>query len=132
MICSARMITLTDTQEKIALCHLVADFFEQGNPDWSFRSQSQAPGVSFSRGEKTGPRTALDKMLDIIEIASRRSMITKGRGAATEIIRIKDAKNYPARFKRTDIPSFDTTPDTGYDSEEVSDMGVTNEQSNAW
>jgi hypothetical protein len=131
MICTARMITLTATQEKVALCHLVADFFEQGNPDWSFRSQSQAPGVSFSRGDKTGPRAALDKMLDIIEIASRRSMVTKGRGANTPITRIKDAKQYPIRWKRTDIPAYDGT-ESGFDSSEVGDMGVTDTQSNAW
>ncbi len=121
-ILAARSITLTSIQEKIALCHLVADYIEMGTPDWSFRSQSQAPGVSFSRGEETGPRAALNKMLDVLEIASRRASITGGRGANTEIIRIKDAKNYPARWKRTCIPAYDHTTD-GFDESEVSDMG---------
>lgn len=119
---AAKGITLTDTQKYVALCHLVADYFEMGTPDWSFRSQSQAPGVSFSRGEKTGPRMALEKMLDVIEISSRRAAVTGGRGVNTEIVRIKDAKNFPARWKRTCIPAYDPTTD-GFDESEVSDTG---------
>ena len=95
-----------------------------GNPDWSFRSQSQAPGVSFSRGEETGPRAALNKLLDSIEIATRRASVTCGRGASMTFARIVDAKNYPARWKRTDIPSADFAED-GFDSEEVADLGYT-------
>ena len=121
-LCASKGITLTNNQTYVALCHLVADYFEMGNPDWAFRSQSQAPGVSFSRGDKTGPRQALEKMLKSISDSARISSVTSGRGAATEIIRIKDAKNYPNRWKRTGIPAYDSTED-GFDSEEVSDMG---------
>ena len=121
---AAKNITLTRTQEKVCLCHLIADYFEMGNPDWSFRSQSQAPGVSFSRGEETGPRAALNKLLDNIEIATRRASVTCGRGAGMTFNRIVDAKNYPARWKRTDIPSADFTDD-GFDSKEVADLGYT-------
>lgn len=121
---SAKNISLTNTQEKVCLCHLIADYFEMGNPDWSFRSQSQAPGVSFSRGEETGPRAALNKLLDSIEIATRRASVTCGRGASMTFARIVDAKNYPARWKRTDIPSADFAED-GFDSEEVADLGYT-------
>ncbi len=132
-ILAARNMTLTVNQEDTALCHLIADYHEMGNPDWSFRSQSQAPGVSFSRGEKTGPRMALDKMLDNIEIAARRSMVTSGRGANMTFNRIKDAVNYPKRWKRTDIPSYDDSTD-GFDSEAVSDMGYSDNDTNnsAW
>lgn len=119
----SKNITLTNNQTYVALCHLVADYFEMGNPDFSFRSQSQAPGVSFSRGDKTGPRTALDKLLKSIADSAKISNVTSGRGAAIEIIRIKDAKNYPNRWKRTGIPAYDSTSD-GFDSEEVSDMGL--------
>lgn len=132
-IITAKGITLTNTQKYVALCHLVADYFEMGNPDFSFRSQSQAPGVSFSRGDKTGPRTALDKMLDTIEIATRRSMVTSGRGANMTFNRIKDAVNYPKRWKRTSIPAYDHTED-GFDSKAVSDMGYEENDNNnsAW
>ena len=121
-LCASKGITLTNNQTYVALCHLVADYFEMGNPDWAFRSQSQAPGVSFSRGDKTGPRQALEKMLKSISDSARIGNVTCGRGASTEIIRIKDAKNYPNRWKRTGIPAYDSTED-GFDSEEVSDMG---------
>ncbi len=121
-LCASKGITLTNNQTYVALCHLVADYFEMGNPDFSFRSQSQAPGVSFSRGDKTGPRQALEKMLKSISDSARIGSVTCGRGASTEIIRIKDAKNYPNRWKRTGIPAYDSTSD-GFDSEEVSDMG---------
>lgn len=125
--------SITENQETILICHLVADHFEQGNPDWSFRSQSQAPGVSFSRGEKTGPRMALEKMLDTIEIAARRSMVTSGRGASMTFNRITDAVNFPKRWKRTSIPSYDPTTD-GFDSEPVSDLGYEDDHTNnsAW
>jgi hypothetical protein len=124
---------ITENQELVMLCHLVADHFEQGNPDWSFRSQSQAPGVSFSRGEKTGPRTALEKMLNEIQTATRMSSVTSGRGAAMTFNRVKDAVNFPKRWKRTSIPSYDPTTD-GFDSEPVSDMGYEENDNNnsAW
>ena len=122
--------SVTENQENVMLCHLIADYFEEGNPDWSFRSQSQAPGVSFSRGEDTGPRTALEKMLNELQIASKMSLVTSGRGASMTFDRIRDAKNYPRRWKRTDIPSYDDTTDTGFDSDEVEDLGYTDNQSN--
>jgi len=115
--------TLTDNQISALICHLVADTFEKGNPDWSFRSQSQAPGVSFSRGEDTGPRLALKAMLDTIENAYRRSVVSGGRGAAIIINRIEDARKYPKRWKRSGIPAYNASED-GYDSEDVEDMGV--------
>lgn len=122
--------SVTENQENVMLCHLIADFFEKGNPDWSFRSQSQAPGVSFSRGEDTGPRIALEKMLNELQVASRMSSVTSGRGASMTFDRIRDAKNYPRRWKRTDIPSYDDTTTTGFDSDEVEDLGYTDNQTN--
>ena len=122
--------SVTENQENVMLCHLIADFFEKGNPDWSFRSQSQAPGVSFSRGEDTGPRIALEKMLDELQVASKMSSVTSGRGASMTFDRIRDAKNYPRRWKRTDIPSYDDTTTTGFDSDEVEDLGYTDNQTN--
>jgi hypothetical protein len=121
--------SITENQEIVMICHLVADFFEKGNPDWSFRSQSQAPGVSFSRGEDTGPRLALTKMLDEIQTAYRMSSVTSGRGASMTFNRIKDAVNYPRRWKRTSIPAYDHTED-GFDSEAVSDMGYEENDNN--
>ena len=124
---------ITENQELVMLCHLVADYFEQGNPDWSFRSQSQAPGVSFSRGEDTGPRLALNKMLNEIQTATRMSSVTSGRGAAMTFNKVKDAANYPNRWKRTEIPSYDQTDD-GFDSQPVADLGYSDNDSNnsAW
>lgn len=124
---------ITENQELVMLCHLVADYFEQGNPDWSFRSQSQAPGVSFSRGEDTGPRLALNKMLNEIQTATRMSSVTSGRGAAMTFNQIKDSTNYPKRWKRTSIPAYGPETD-GFDSEAVSDMGYeeTDNNNSAW
>lgn len=130
-ILAVRNIVLTENQENTALCHLIADYHEMGNPDWSFRSQSQAPGVSFSRGEKTGPRMALEKMLDNVELANRRNIVTSGRGASMTFNRIKDATNYPMRWKRTSIPGYDQSED-GFDSSPVSDLGTDDNQNNAW
>ena len=122
---------LTESEENAALCHLIADAFEQGNPDWNFTNQSQAPGVSFSRGKETGPMTALNKLLDSIELAVKRSGSNGGR--RVELTRVKDAKNYPRRFKRSDIPAWDTS-ETGFDADEVSDLGqsIYDQNQNPW
>jgi len=125
---------VSDAQKYMAYCHLIADYFEKGNPDWSFRSQSQAPGVSFSRGEDTGPRLALKAMLDTIENAYRRSVVSGGRGAAIVINQISDARKYPKRWKRSGIPAYDGSSE-GYDSEDVEDMGVdynSQNENSAW
>jgi hypothetical protein len=60
---------LTTSQTNAAFCHLVGDYFEKGNPDWSYSSQSISPGVSFSRSQKNGiiktpARTAYEDLLD--------------------------------------------------------------------
>lgn len=124
---------LTENEENIALCHLIADNFEMGISDWNFRSQSQAPGVSFSRGEDTGPREALNKLLDSIELDIKRTSASGGRGKSIPMVQLKDAKNYPKRFKRTDIPSWDTS-ENGFDSNEVSDFGqsIYDPGNNSW
>lgn len=124
---------LTENEERIALCHLIADNFEMGNPDYSFRSQSQAPGVSFSRGEDTGPRLALNKLLDSIELDIKRTGTSGGRGKSIAMVQIADAKKYPKRFKRTDIPSWDTA-ENGFDADEVSDHGqsIYDPGNNSW
>ncbi len=127
----AKNITLTDVQKKVAMCHLIADYFEMGNPDWSFRSQSQAPGVSFSRGEETGPRAALNKLLDSIAKANVVSSMSAGRGAKVPVTRIKDAVNYPKRWKRTDIPAYNPF-DGGFDEDEVDDMGYNDAANSEW
>jgi hypothetical protein len=125
---------LTDNQINALICHLVADNFEKGNPDWSFRSQSQAPGVSFSRGEDTGPRLAIKAMIDSIEIAYRRSVVSGGRGSAVVINSIKDKLHYPKRWKRSGIPSYDDGEE-GFDASETPDMGADyndQQQNTAW
>lgn len=111
---------LTEVEERVALCHLIADAYEMGNPDWSFRSQSQAPGVNFSRGDDTGPKLALNKLLDNIENSVKRSGYNGGRRIT--LTQIKDSTNYPKRFKRTDIPAMDIG-ESGFDSEAISDFG---------
>ena len=117
---------LTDREENALLCHLVAESFEQGNPDWSNKTQSQSPGVSFSRGAnkdgivETGPRLAIDKMLDQVELAVKRTGYAGGR--RMERLKIKDSKNYPRRWKRSDIPNFSTF-ENDYDATEVKDLG---------
>jgi hypothetical protein len=121
-ILSLRSITLTENQRQVALCHIVADHFEMTNPDWNFRSESMSPGVSFSRGDETGPRAALNKMLDIVEKAARRTSRSGIRMDASSIKRTKDSTNYPRRFKRTSIPSFDFSDD-GFDTEQIPDLG---------
>jgi hypothetical protein len=121
-IVALRSITLTNMQKYVALSHLVADYLEMGNPDWNFRSQSMGSGVSFSRGEKTAPRDALDKMLDQIEKASKATRIPSVRAGKSGLVYTKDHKNYPRRYKRTQIPAFDFSED-GFDSEEMSDNG---------
>lgn len=125
---------LTDNQINALICHLVADNFEKGNPDWSFRSQSQAPGVSFSRGEDTGPRLAIKAMIDSIETAYRRSVVSGGRGSAVVINSIKDKLHYPTRWKRSGIPSYDDGEE-GFDASETPDMGADyndQQQNTAW
>jgi hypothetical protein len=114
-------IVLTDRQEKAALCHLVADYYEMGNPDWNFRSQSMGGGVSFSRGEKTSPRDALDKMLDQIQKADRVGRRPGSSYTANDLVYTKDHKNYPDRYKITGISTFDFAED-GYDSQETSNI----------
>lgn len=122
---------LTENEERIALCHLIADNFEQGNPDWNFSSQSQAPGVSFSRREESGPRSALNKLLDSVELAVKRSGSNGGRRIT--LSKITDSSHYPKRFKRSDIPSFDPLPD-GFDENEVVDTGssIYDQNQNTW
>lgn len=121
-ILNIRNITLTNIQTYVALSHLVADYIEMTNPDWNFRSQSMGSGVSFSRGEKTGPREALDKLLDQVEAAMKANRRSGIRMDASNILRTKDRTNYPRRFKMTQIPAFDFSED-GFDSEETSDLG---------
>jgi hypothetical protein len=121
-IMNARNISLTNIQNYVALCHLVADYFEQSSPDWNFRSQSMGSGVSFSRGEKTGPREALNKLLDQVQAATTATRRSGIRMGADSIIRTKDSTNYPRRFKRTSIPSWDFHED-GFDEAEVPDIG---------
>jgi len=113
------------------MCHLVADYFEMGNPDWSFRSQSQAPGVSFSRGEKTGPREAFEKLFNSIATSANLSAVSCSRGAAVEMVRIKDAVNYPNRWKRTLIPSYNQF-EGGFDENEVDDNGYDAGENAEW
>ena len=121
-ILDLRSITLTSTQEDAALCHLIADYFEQGNPDWNFRSQSMGSGVSFSRGDKTGPREALDKLLDQVEAAAKATRRSGIRMGEDDLKKCKDHLNYPRRYKMTQIPSFDFSED-GFDSAEMPDLG---------
>ena len=124
---------ITINEERIALCHIIADNFEMGNSDYSFRSQSQAPGVSFSRGEDTGPRLALNKLLDSIELAVKRSGAGSNGGRRLALAQIKDSKNYPRRFKRTDLPSWNIA-ESGFDENEVSDLGesIYDPNSSSW
>ena len=121
-ILDLRSITLTSTQEDTALCHLIADYFEMGSPDWSFSSQSMGSGVSFSRREKTGPREALDKLLDQVESAARATRRSGIRLTESNILRVHDHTHYPRRFKMTQIPTFDFSED-GFDSSETQDLG---------
>lgn len=117
-ILTARKISLTEAQTKVAYCHLIADYFEMGNPDWSFRSESMGSGVSFSRGDETGPRAALNKLLDQVAAAERARRIPSAR--PPQLMRTKDHTNYPRRYKRTEIPSFDYSS-SGFDSAPTSD-----------
>ena len=121
-ILDARGITLTNIQTYIAYCHLVADYIEMGEPDWSFRSQSMGSGVSFSRGDKTGPRAALDKLLDQVEAAAKATRRSGIRMSEDDLLRTKDHLNFPRRYKHTQIPSFDFSED-GFDSSEMPDLG---------
>jgi hypothetical protein len=49
------------------------------------------------------------------------------------MVQLKDAKNYPKRFKRTDIPSWNTAED-GFDADEISDNGqsIYDPGNNSW
>ena len=49
------------------------------------------------------------------------------------MVQIADAKKYPKRFKRTDIPSWDTA-ENGFDADEVSDHGqsIYDPGNNSW
>jgi hypothetical protein len=125
---SIAITDLTADQVLVCYCHIIADHYEQGNPDWNYASQSQAPGVSFSRRQnskdpgisETSPRAALDKLLDDIAAAVK---MTSRSGLRGELTRTKDSTNYPLRWKRTGLPAFDPHED-GYDENEVSDFGV--------
>jgi hypothetical protein len=69
-------LVITDTQTKAALCHLIADYCEMANPDWSYTQQSISSGeglptINISRGQHTSPRLAYNKLLEIIERAAR-------------------------------------------------------------
>jgi hypothetical protein len=121
-ILDSRNITLTNIQTYIAYCHLVADYIEMGEPDWSFRSQSMGSGVSFSRGDKTGPRAALDKLLDQVEAATKATRRSGIRMGEDNLKRCVDHTHYPRRFKMTQIPAFDPSSD-GFDSAEMPDLG---------
>ena len=122
---------ITEAQYNALICHLIADYFEMGNPDWSFRSQSQAPGVSFSRGEKTGPREAFEKLFNSIATSANLSAVSCGRGSSVSLTRIKDAANYPNRWKRTLIPAYNQF-DGGFDENEVDDNGYDNSENAEW
>ena len=122
---------ITNTQRNALLSHLIADYFEQGNPDWNFRSQSQAPGVSFSRGQNTGPREAFNKLFESIANSAKLASITSGRGASYSPVRIKDAANYPNRWKRTLIPAYNQFED-GFDESEVEDLGNEDTSNSEW
>ena len=123
----AKMWTLI----KPSVAHLVADYIEHGHPDWNFRSQSQAPGVSFSRGQETGPREAFNKLFESIANSAKLASITSGRGASYTPVRIKDAANYPNRWKRTLIPAYNHFED-GFDEGEVEDLGNDDSSNSEW
>ena len=131
LIRSMTVDSITTNQYNALICHLVADYFEQGNPDWNFRSQSQAPGVSFSRGQETGPREAFNKLFESIANSAKLASITSGRGASYTPVRIKDAANYPNRWKRTLIPAYNQFED-GFDEGEVEDLGNDDSSNSEW
>jgi len=114
----ARGIALTDVQRRLAYCHIVADHYEMGNPDWSFKSESMGSGISFSRGDDTGPRAALNKLLDQVEQSTMRGSLPSAGPRA--LLRTKDHTNYPRRYKLTQIPAFDYS-ESGFDSSQTSD-----------
>ena len=115
---------LTIAQSNSILCHLIADYFEMGNPDWSYKSQSVGPGVSFSRGEDTSARLAVNKLLGQIELAVKKTRIPAGYIDERNLQKIRDSENYPRRFKKTSIPVADFTYD-GYDANRTLDIGDT-------
>jgi hypothetical protein len=60
---------LTPSQTNAAYCHLISDFYERGNPDFNFASQSISPGVTFSRTQNngkilTGPRQNYETLMN--------------------------------------------------------------------
>jgi len=103
-ILNARGIELTVNQERTALTHLIADYYEMGNPDWSYKSESMSPGVSFSRGEDTSARLALNKLLDQVEKATKRTRVTRISKTQDDVKQVRDSEIYPDRFKLSDIP----------------------------
>jgi len=117
---------LTPTEKKVCLCHLVADYFEMGNTDWNFKSENMGSGVSFSRGDKTGPREALDNLLAEIQKAIRFSRRPSVSYTEKNLVWTKDNRNYPRRFKKTQMPAFEFSED-GFDSEQVYDLGQLDE-----
>lgn len=121
-ILDSRNIVLTDTQKYVAICHLIADYYEMGETDWSHRSQSMGSGVSFSRGEDTGARLALNKLLDQVQAAANATRRPGVHMGASNIKHVKDSTHYPRRFKKTALPSWNFSED-GFDSEEVPDVG---------
>ncbi len=67
--------SLAVVQTNTAICHLIADYFERGNPDWNYSSQSISPGITFSRSQKNGtiktaPRQAYEDLMDGIVAAT--------------------------------------------------------------
>jgi len=69
-------LVATDNQTNAALAHLIADYCEMTNPDWSYREQSVITGeglpqMRIQRGPETSPRAAYNKLLDIIMKACR-------------------------------------------------------------
>jgi len=113
---------ITTNQSNMLLCHLVADYYEMGNPDWNFKSESMGSGVSITRGVDTGPRAAINKLLDTLYeswLYTARSGIRMGE---KDLVMMKDHKHYPRRFKKTQIPAFDFADD-GFDSNETTESG---------
>jgi len=71
-------ISATYAQTRAALCHLIADYCEMSNPDWSYLRQKVEtepglPTIDIERGGDTSPRMAYNKLLDIITKAAWRA-----------------------------------------------------------
>lgn len=110
-ICTARGITLSTVMTEQALCHLVADYYEMGNPDWNYKEEKLSPNEQFTRGNETPPRAALNKLLDSAQAAAVAA--SAFGGTVPEIAQVYDSANYPKKFHIMDtddgtysIPSF--------------------------